>query len=40
MPDAPSTARLLKRSLAWLVVLIPAAWGVLHVVQKSAALFR
>ena len=29
-----------KVALAWLVVLIPAAWGVAQVVSKSAALFR
>ncbi len=27
-------------TLSWLVVLIPAAWGVAQVVLKSAALFR
>ena len=27
-------------TLAWLVVLIPACWGVSQVVIKSAALFR
>lgn len=26
--------------LAWVVVLVPAAWGVAQVVLKSAALFR
>ncbi len=25
---------------AWLVVLIPAIWGIAQVVRKSAALFR
>ena len=30
----------LKVALAWMVVLIPAAWGVAQVVSKSAALFR
>lgn len=29
----------LKLALAWLVVLIPAAWGVAQVIVKSAALF-
>ena len=29
-----------KVALAWLVVLIPAVWGVGQVVSKSAALFR
>ena len=28
-----------KVALAWLVVLIPAAWGVAQVIVKSAALF-
>ncbi len=27
-------------ALTWLVVLLPAAWGVSQVVLKSAALFR
>lgn len=27
-------------ALSWLVVLVPAAWGVAQVVVKSAALFR
>jgi hypothetical protein len=40
MPEESSTARRVKRALAWLVVLIPATWGVLQVVRKSAALFR
>ncbi len=26
--------------LAWLVVLVPSAWGVWQVVRKSTALFR
>ena len=30
----------IKVALAWIVVLIPAAWGVAQVVSKSAALFR
>ncbi len=29
-----------KVALAWIVVLIPAAWGVAQVIVKSAALFR
>ena len=33
-------AEKVKVALAWLVVLIPAAWGVEQVVSKSAALFR
>jgi hypothetical protein len=27
-------------ALAWLVVLIPAAWGVYNTVLKAAALFK
>lgn len=34
-----STERV-KVLLSWVVVLIPAAWGVAQVVVKSAALFR
>ncbi len=30
----------IKVALAWVVVLIPAAWGVGQVVSKSAALFK
>jgi hypothetical protein len=30
----------LALAMAWLVVLIPACWGVAQVVLKSAALFR
>lgn len=29
-----------KVALAWIVVLIPAAWGVAQVVVKSADLFK
>lgn len=32
-------AETVKLALAWLVVLIPAAWGVAQVLVKSAALF-
>ncbi len=32
-------AESVKIALAWLVVLIPAAWGVAQVVVKSATLF-
>ncbi|MCX5767088.1 MAG: hypothetical protein NTZ43_07690 [Gemmatimonadetes bacterium] len=28
-----------KVALAWLVVLVPAVWGVAQVIVKSAALF-
>lgn len=33
-------AEIVKVLLSWLVVLIPAAWGVGQVVVKAAALFR
>jgi len=33
-------AEKLKVAVAWIVVLVPAAWGVAQVVSKSAALFR
>ena len=36
-PDTGSTAKLI---VSWLVVGIPAAWGVVQVVVKSFALFR
>ncbi len=29
-----------KVALAWTVVLVPAAWGVMQVMVRSAALFR
>jgi hypothetical protein len=29
-----------KVALSWIVVLIPAVWGVAQVVSKSAALFK
>ena len=38
--DPYSTAELSKVALGWLVVLVPAAWGVAQVVIRSAALFR
>jgi hypothetical protein len=37
-PAKPSTA--LAIALAWLVVLIPAAWGVYNTAHKAAALFK
>ncbi len=40
MPDIGPPDHLLKRALAWLVVLVPASWGVYQIVIKSAALFR
>ena len=40
MPEKTGGAELVKVLLSWLVVLIPAAWGVAQVVSKSAALFR
>ena len=33
-------AEKVKVALAWIVVLIPAVWGVGQVVSKSAALFK
>jgi hypothetical protein len=39
MSDASRDERL-PLVLSWLVVLVPAAWGVAQVVQKSAALFK
>ena len=38
MPESRNTEAL-KLALAWLFVLIPAAWGVAQVIVKSAALF-
>jgi hypothetical protein len=38
-PESPVMERV-KLLLSWLVVSIPAAWGVAQVVEKSAALFR
>ena len=40
MAEHTSAAERVKVMLAWMVVLIPAAWGVAQVVSKSAALFR
>ena len=33
-------AEKMKVALSWIVVLIPAIWGVSQVVSKSAALFK
>jgi hypothetical protein len=33
-------AEKVKVALSWIVVLIPAVWGVSQVVSKSAALFK
>ena len=38
-PRVPASERV-KVVLSWLVVGIPAAWGVAQVVEKSLALFR
>jgi len=35
-----SAGERVKVMFAWIVVLIPAVWGVAQVVSKSAALFR
>ena len=35
-----TSAERARVALAWFVVLVPAAWGVAQVVEKSAALFR
>ena len=40
MDDDARAREIGKLVLAWLVVGIPAAWGVAQVVVKSAALFR
>jgi hypothetical protein len=40
VPDPIPSARVVRRVLAWLVVLVPATWGVVQVAQKAAALFR
>jgi hypothetical protein len=36
----PPMGEKVKVALAWMVVLIPAVWGVGQVVTKSAALFK
>ena len=40
MTDESRFSERLRVALAWLFVGIPAAWGVVQVVAKSAALFR
>jgi hypothetical protein len=40
MTEQPSGAEGVKVLLAWVAVLIPAAWGVAQVVMKSADLFK
>jgi hypothetical protein len=41
MPDeSNSGSETIKILIAWIVVLIPAAWGVAQVVSKSADLFK
>jgi hypothetical protein len=42
MPDTPTAkpSSPLAIALAWLVVLIPAAWGIYFTVQRAANLFK
>jgi hypothetical protein len=40
MSEETSAAERVKVLLAWVVVLIPAGWGVMQVVIKSADLFK
>jgi hypothetical protein len=40
MTDEARGSEMVKVLLAWIVVLIPAAWGVSQVVVKSADLFK
>ena len=40
MADESSGTRLWTRALVWLVVLVPATWGVVQVARKAEALFR
>ena len=40
MPEHTSAGEQVKVILSWIVVLIPAVWGVAQVVSKSAALFK
>jgi hypothetical protein len=39
-PSAHATTPLGLVLLAWLVVSVPLAWGVLQTLEKAAALFR
>ena len=38
--SAPATTPLGLVLLAWLVVSVPLAWGVVQTLEKAAALFR
>lgn len=40
MTEQTSGTEWMRVALAWVVVLVPAVWGVAQVVSKSAALFR
>ena len=40
MSDASARGTWVVRLISWMVVAIPAAWGVAEVVRKSAALFK
>jgi hypothetical protein len=40
MAEQTSGGEKVRVMLAWIVVLIPAVWGVGQVVSKSAALFK
>jgi hypothetical protein len=40
MTERASSAERVKVALAWVIVLIPAVWGVAQVVSKSAVLFK
>ena len=40
MPSETPVSERIKLVAAWLVVLLPAAWGIAQVVVKSASLFR
>ena len=40
MPDRSRVLERVKVALSWVVVMVPAVWGVAQVVAKSAALFR
>ncbi|MBI3789518.1 MAG: hypothetical protein HY275_01395 [Gemmatimonadetes bacterium] len=39
-PQGTASAEGVRVAIAWIVVAVPAAWGVAQVVIKSAALFR
>jgi len=40
MAEQTSAGEKVKVALAWIVVVVPAAWGVSQVIAKSAALFK